>query len=131
MQRVLSGAETLSPFERCLEPKFRQYPGKPNWNNKTFLLSVIIIILLWGLIKKLQNVSHHKPVFRHPTLTTPIEIYDDPSGPKPSLFMPIFLRLQIPAGPEGCGDRFFLVPIAPNLEDNKQIRNNINFWILF
>ncbi|MCM4173689.1 phytoene desaturase [Arenibacter sp. TNZ] len=117
---VLSGAD-YHHSETLLEPKFRQY-SEAYWNNKTFAPSSLLFYV--GFNKKLQNVSHHNLFFDTNFEQHAIEIYDDPKWPEAPLFYANFPSITDSSmAPEGCETGFFLVPIAPNLEDNKQIRN--------
>ncbi len=47
------------------------------------------------------------------------------SGLNIPCFMLIFLQLRIASmAPEGCEAGFFLMPIAPNLEDTPELQNH-------
>jgi len=71
---------------------------------------------MWGLIKKLQNVSHHNLFFDTNFEQHAIEIYDDPKWARSSSLLCQFSSITDSSmAPEGCETGFFLVPIAPNL----------------
>ena len=52
------------------------------------------------------------------------EIYDNPQWPESPLFYVNFPSItDNNMAPEGCENCFILIPIAPDLKDNKEIRN--------
>jgi phytoene desaturase len=116
---VLSGAdyhhtETLLPKEN------RQY-SETYWDKKTFAPSSLLFYV--GFDKKLQNVCHHNLFFDSDFEKHAIDIYDNPKWPEEPLFYANFTSLtNAHTAPEGCENGFFLVPIAPDLEDNEALR---------
>jgi len=117
---VLSGAD-YHHSETLLEPQFRQY-SEAFWNRKTFAPSSLLFYV--GFNKKLQNVSHHNLFFDTDFEQHAKEIYDDPKWPEDPLFYANFPSITDSSmAPEGCETGFFLIPIAPDLEDNQQLRN--------
>ena len=101
---VLSGAdyhhtETLLPNEN------RQY-SEAYWNKK-----------------KLENVCHHNLFFDSDFEKHAVEIYENPEWPSEPLFYANFTSLtNKETAPEGCENGFFLIPIAPDLEDTEEVR---------
>ncbi|MCK0147893.1 phytoene desaturase family protein [Arenibacter sp. F26102] len=117
---VLSGAD-YHHSETLLEPQFRQY-SEAYWNKKTFAPSSLLFYV--GFDKKLQNVSHHNLFFDTSFEQHAIEIYDDPKWPEAPLFYGNFPSITDSSmAPKDCETGFFLIPIAPDLEDNQQLRN--------
>ncbi|MBC8770315.1 phytoene desaturase [Arenibacter sp. BSSL-BM3] len=117
---VLSGAD-YHHSETLLETQFRQY-SEGYWNKKTFAPSSLLFYV--GFDKKLQNVSHHNLFFDTSFEQHAIEIYDDPKWPEAPLFYANFPSITDSSmAPKGCETGFFLIPIAPDLEDNQQLRN--------
>jgi phytoene desaturase len=116
---VLSGAdyhhtETLLPVEN------RQY-SEEYWNKKTFAPSSLLFYV--GFDKKLENVCHHNLFFDTDFDKHAVDIYDHPKWPEEPLFYANFTSITNPeTAPKGCENAFFLVPIAPGLEDNETIR---------
>ncbi|CAN5138505.1 phytoene desaturase family protein [soil metagenome] len=108
--------------ETLLESKYRQY-NEDYWNKKTFAPSSLLFYL--GFNKKLKNINHHNLFFDVDFDTHAGEIYDSPSWPKDPLFYANFTSLTDPAtAPPNCENGFFLVPIAPGLEDTPQLRES-------
>jgi phytoene desaturase len=116
---VLSGAdyhhtETLLPKEN------RQY-SETYWDKKTFAPSSLLFYV--GFDKKLQNVCHHNLFFDSDFEKHAVDIYDNPKWPEEPLFYANFTSItNTHTAPEGCENGFFLVPIAPDLEDTEELR---------
>ena len=116
---VLSGAdyhhtETLLPKEN------RQY-SEGYWAKKTFAPSSLLFYV--GFDKKLQNVCHHNLFFDSDFEKHAVDIYDNPKWPEEPLFYANFTSITNEhTAPKGCENGFFLVPIAPDLEDNEALR---------
>ncbi len=116
---VLSGAdyhhtETLLPKEN------RQY-SEAYWDKKTFAPSSLLFYV--GFDKKLENVCHHNLFFDTDFEKHAIDIYDTPKWTENPLFYANFTSVtNKQTAPEGCENGFFLVPIAPDLEDTEELR---------
>ena len=116
---VLSGAD-YHHSETLLNKKYRQYSEK-YWNNKTFAPSSLLFYV--GFDKKLKNVNHHNLFFDTNFETHAEDIYDNPKWPKEPLFYANFPSVTDNSmAPNGKENGFFLIPIAPNLEDTPQLR---------
>lgn len=116
---VLSGAD-YHHSETLLDKEHRQYSEK-YWEKKTFAPSSLLFYV--GFNKKLKNVSHHNLFFDTDFNQHAKEIYDDPTWPSEPLFYANFTSITDPGmAPEGMENGFFLVPIAPGLEDNETLR---------
>jgi phytoene desaturase len=78
-----------------------------------------------GFNKKLKNVQHHNLIFDTDFDKHAEEIYDHPKWPSDPLFYANFTSItNKKTAPESCENGFFLVPIAIDLEDTEQIRDN-------
>jgi phytoene desaturase len=117
---VLSGAD-YAHTETLLKPKDRAY--KPSfWDKQIFAPSALIFYI--GIDKKLKNIPHHLLFFDTEFDQHAQEIYDRPSWPKAPLFYANFPSTTDPeAAPEGKESGFFLIPLAPDLEDTPEIRD--------
>ena len=117
---ILSGAD-YHHTETLLEPKYRQYSEK-YWDNKTFAPSSLLFYV--GFDKKLDNVIHHNLFFDVDFDLHAKEIYDNPQWPSEPLFYANFTsKTNSKTAPEGCENGFFLVPIAPGIEDTQELRD--------
>lgn len=116
---VLSGAD-YHHTETLLTPNLRQY-SEAYWARKTFAPSSLLFYMAFNT--KLKNVSHHNLFFDTNFNQHAKEIYDAPQWPKAPLFYANFPSITDPTmAPEGCESAFFLIPIAPDLEDGPELR---------
>tara|TARA_R110001632_G_scaffold23425_4_gene66325 strand:- start:3347 stop:4810 length:1464 start_codon:yes stop_codon:yes gene_type:complete len=116
---VLSGAD-YHHSETLLDEKYRQY-SESYWSKKTFAPSSLLFYV--GFDKKLKNVHHHTLFFDTDFEAHAVEIYDDPKWPTAPLFYANFTSLTDPnSAPEGKENGFFLIPLAPDLEDTEELR---------
>jgi phytoene desaturase len=116
---VLSGAD-YHHSETLLDQKYRQY-SESYWDKRTFAPSSLLFYVGFG--KKLKNVEHHNLFFDTNFETHAEEIYDDPKWPENPLFYANFPSVtDYSMAPEQCETGFFLIPIAPGLEDTPELR---------
>lgn len=116
---VLSGAD-YHHTETILPINNRQY-SEAYWDKKTFAPSSLLFYV--GFDKKLENVCHHNLFFDSDFEKHAVEIYDNPEWPSEPLFYANFTSLtNKETAPEGCENGFFLIPIAPDLEDTEEVR---------
>ena len=116
---ILSGAD-YHHTETLLDFKYRQYSEK-YWNKKTFAPSSLLFYV--GFDKKLDHVIHHNLFFDVDFDLHAEEIYDKPKWPTEPLFYANFTsKTNLKTAPEGCENGFFLVPIAPGIEDTQELR---------
>jgi phytoene desaturase len=117
---ILSGAD-YHHTETLLDQKHRAY-SEAYWNSRVFAPSSLLFYV--GFNKKIKNISHHALFFDVDFEQHAKDIYDDPQWPKEPLFYANFPSLtDKTAAPEGMESGFFLVPLAPGIEDNEELRN--------
>lgn len=117
---ILSGAD-YHHSESLLSIENRQY-SEAYWKKKVFAPSSLLFYV--GFNKKLKNVQHHNLFFDTDFEAHAQEIYDYPQWPKNPLFYANFPSVtDEEMAPEGKEAGFFLVPIAPGLEDTKALRS--------
>lgn len=117
---VISGAD-YHHSETLLDPKYRQY-SEDYWDNRTYAPSSLLFYI--GFDKKLKNVNHHNLFFDTDFEKHAEEIYDNPQWPSDPLFYANFPSVTDDSmAPKGCETGFFLVPIAPGLEDTPELRS--------
>ena len=117
---VLSGAD-YHHSESLLDENHRQY-SEAYWNKKTFAPSSLLFFI--GFDKKLKNVEHHNLFFDTDFELHASEIYDTPKWPSDPLFYVNFPSVTDKSmAPKGCETGFFLVPIATDLEDTQELRD--------
>jgi len=116
---VLSGAD-YTFTEKLLPTNLRQYSEK-YWGKRTLAPSALLFYI--GFNKKLDNIAHHNLIFDTNFDQHAIEIYDDPKWPtNPLLYASFTSKTHKHTAPEGCENGVFLIPIAPNLNDNEETR---------
>ena len=116
---IISGADYQHTESALLKDK-ANYTEK-YWDKRTMAPSCLIFYV--GINKLLNNVQHHNLFFDESLEEHGKEIYKDPSWPTSPLFYMSAPSMTDPSvAPEGCENIFFLVPIAPNLKDEEEIR---------
>jgi phytoene desaturase len=117
---VLSGAD-YHHTETLLDPQYRQY-SESYWEKKTFAPSSLLFYV--GFDKKLKNINHHNLFFDTDFDAHAVEIYDNPKWPKEPLFYANFTSVtDSGTAPEGNENGFFLIPLAPGIEDTPELRD--------
>lgn len=116
---VLSGAD-YHHSETLLDHQYRQY-SESYWQGKTFAPSSLLFYV--GFDKKLQNINHHVLFFDTDFDVHAEEIYDNPKWPTEPLFYANFTSVSDSGtAPKGKENGFFLIPLAPGIEDTPELR---------
>ena len=116
---IVSGADYEHTESKLLKDK-ANYSEK-YWDKRTMAPSCLIFYV--GINKRVENLQHHNLFFDESLEEHGKEIYKDPSWPTSPLFYLSAPSLTDPSvAPEGCENLFFLVPIAPDLKDEDEIR---------
>ncbi|WP_442266172.1 phytoene desaturase family protein [Tenacibaculum sp. ZS6-P6] len=116
---LLSGAD-YHHTETLLGTNLRQYSEK-YWDNRVFAPSSLLFYV--GFSEKLKNVEHHTLFFDTNFDVHAKDIYDTPRWPENPLFYASFPSITDSSfAPEGKEAGTFLIPLAPGIEDTKEIR---------
>jgi phytoene desaturase len=116
---VLSGAD-YHHSETLLPTEFRQYTEK-YWSKKTFAPSSLLFYV--GFNRKIKGVQHHNLFFDTDFEQHAKDIYDNPKWPDDPLFYANFPSVtDSEMAPDGCENGFFLMPLAPGLDDTEELR---------
>ena len=116
---VLSGAD-YHHTETLLDKKHRMYSEK-YWNSRVFAPSSLLFYV--GFNKKIENITHHALFFDVDFKQHAKDIYDQPKWPDNPLFYANFPSItDKTAAPEGMESGFFLIPLAPGIEDSEALR---------
>ncbi len=116
---ILSGAD-YHHTETLLNEKDRAYSEK-YWESRVFAPSSLLFYV--GFDKKLKNISHHALFFDVDFKQHAIDIYDKPKWPEEPLFYANFPSItDETAAPKGMEAGFFLIPLAPGIEDSEELR---------
>lgn len=116
---VLSGAD-YHHTEQLLHKENRGYSAT-YWEGRTFAPSALLFYV--GLNKKLENVEHHTLFFDQDFGQHAKDIYDVPKWPDKPLFYASFpSKTDASSAPEGNESAIFLIPLAPDLKDTPEMR---------
>lgn len=116
---ILSGAD-YHHSETLLDKNYRQY-SESYWESRTFAPSSLLFYV--GFNQKLKNIEHHNLFFDTDFEKHAEEIYDNPKWPENPLFYANFPSVtDLSMAPDNCETGFFLIPIAPGLEDTEELR---------
>ena len=103
--------------EQSLVPaKWRRY-DEAYWDNRTMSPSSLLYYV--GLDTRVPELQHHNLFFDTPFGPHAETIYDSNSWPDDPLFyVSAPSRTDSSVAPEGCENLFFLIPLAPGLEED-------------
>jgi phytoene desaturase len=113
---VVGNADYHHIEEKLLDKAYRNYDEK-YWQSRTMAPSCLLFYI--GLNKKLNNILHHNLFFDEDFDAHAEEIYTNPKWPDKPLFYACCPSVTDESvAPVGCENLFFLIPIAPDLEDS-------------
>ncbi|RCL75176.1 MAG: phytoene desaturase [Flavobacteriales bacterium] len=116
---VISGADYQHTDKKLLN-------GSANYNDRYWdkrVMAPSCLLFYVGVNKKLKNIEHHNLFFDESLENHGREIYKNPQWPTSPLFYlcaPSVTDSSV--APENCENLFFLIPIAPDLDDNEKNR---------
>jgi phytoene desaturase len=115
------GAADYHHIEQNILPaEHRNYSGK-YWDSR--VMSPSSLIWYVGLNKKIRNLEHHNLLFDEEFEPHASAIYENPHWPeKPSVYVCMTSKYDETVAPAGHENLFILIPVAPGLEDTKDIR---------
>ena len=116
----ISGADYQHTDKKLLEKEYHNYSDK-YWDRRKLAPSSLLFYL--GVNKKLNKLRHHNLFFDQSFDQHAKEIYDNPQWPSNPLFYVCVPSItDNTVAPSGSENVFVLIPLAPDLEDNEQIR---------
>ncbi|MGE6354476.1 phytoene desaturase family protein [Flavobacterium sp. NPDC079362] len=116
---ILSGAD-YQHTETLLDNEHRAYSEK-YWESRVFAPSSLLFFV--GFNKKIENISHHSLFFDVDFNQHAADIYDEPKWPDAPLFYANFpSKTDLTAAPNGMESGFFLIPLAPGINDSENLR---------
>lgn len=119
---VVAAADYEHVERRLLPRGYRNYK-ESYWRKKTFAPSCLIFYV--GVKKKLKQLQHHTLFFEEDFLQHSNDIYKKPKWPKKPLFYVCCpSQTDVGVAPEGHENLFFLMPIAPGLEESETLRED-------
>ncbi len=91
------------------------------WDRRTMAPSSLLFYV--GINKKIKNLEHHNLFFDESLEAHGHTIYKNPSWPqKPLFYLSVPSLTDKKVAPKGQENLFFLIPLAPNLNDDEQTR---------
>jgi len=118
---VICNADMPYAEGNLLDKKYVSY-SESYWDKKKMAPSGYVLFL--GLDKKLDGIIHHNLYFDPSWEEHFSQIFDNPAWPdNPSYYVSATSQTDKTVAPKGCENLFFLVPVAPGLEDTKKIRD--------
>jgi phytoene desaturase len=113
---VIAGADYEHVDQHLIEPPYQNY-DKEYWNSRTLSPSCLIYYI--GTNKKIAGIKHHNLFFDEDFEQHARDIYTDPKWPQNPLFYVCCpSKTDSSVAPEQGENLFFLMPVAPGLEDN-------------
>ena len=117
---VVSSADYEHTDQSILPKQFRNY-SKSYWDTRVMAPSSLIFYL--GIDKRIDGLAHHNLFFDRDFGPHAKEIYQTPKWPNDPLFyVSATSKTDSTVAPEGMENLFILMPVAPGLEDNEEIR---------
>lgn len=117
---VVAAADYEHVDQELTDKKLRNYSEK-YWDSRTMSPSSLLFYL--GLNKKVSGIQHHNLFFDEDFSLHAEEIYKDPKWPsKPLFYVSCASKTDPTVAPKGMENLFFLMPIAPGLNDSEELR---------
>ncbi|MEE1885732.1 phytoene desaturase family protein [Pedobacter flavus] len=117
---VISSADYNHTEKQLLSSNERNYSDN-YWTKKVFAPSCLIYYI--GLNKRVKNLEHHTLFFEEDLDQHAVEIYKQPEWPsKPLFYVCCPSKTDNTVAPAGHENLFLLMPIAPDLEDTEEVR---------
>ncbi|RYZ98704.1 MAG: phytoene desaturase [Sphingobacteriaceae bacterium] len=125
---VISGADYEHTDQQLIDEGHRNYTPK-YWDKRTMSPSSLLYYI--GINKKLKNIQHHNLFFDEDFEQHAKEIYTEPQWPsKPLFYVSCTSKTDNTVAPKGSENLFFLVPLAPGLQDDEATREKYFGMIL-
>ncbi len=117
---LVASADYRHIDQEVLPKEFRNY-SESYWDKRKMAPSSLLFYL--GLNKKVEGIKHHNLFFDEDFDLHAEEIYTKPKWPsKPLFYVCCPSKTDDSVAPNGFENLFLLVPIAPDLEDNPDMR---------
>jgi phytoene desaturase len=118
---VIASADYHFVEQNLLEKAHRKY-NEDYWDSRVLAPSCLLYYV--GIDKRVKNLLHHNLFFDQDFNEHAREIYDTPKWPSNPLFYVCAPSITDPSvAPEGCENLFLLIPVAPDLPDTEEIRD--------
>jgi phytoene desaturase len=120
LDAVIGAADYEHIESKLLPGQYRNY-SEVYWDKKTFAPSCLLFYI--GVDQKVPNLDHHNLFFDEDYEVHGKEIYEDKQWPtQPLFYVCAPSKTDQFVAPEGKENLFILMPIAPGVEDTKDLR---------
>lgn len=117
---VVAGADYHHVEQNLLPVQYRRY-SDDYWQKRAMAPGSLIFYL--GINKRLKNVLHHSLFFDKDFALHAKEIYETPQWPsEPLFYVSCPSKTDPTVAPEGHENIFILIPVAPGLKDDENVR---------
>lgn len=117
---VIAGADYEYVDQHLLDEPHRNYTSK-YWDSRTMSPSSLLFYI--GTNRKVPGIQHHNLFFDEDFELHAKEIYTSPQWPtNPLFYVCCASKTDNTVAPDGGDNLFFLMPIAPGLNDDETIR---------
>jgi phytoene desaturase len=117
---LIAGADYEHVDQQLIDKPDQNYDRK-YWESRTMSPSALLFYI--GINKKLGDIKHHNLFFDEDFEQHAKEIYTTPKWPeKPLFYVCCPSKTDDTVAPDGCENLFFLIPLAPGLEDTEALR---------
>lgn len=117
---IVAGADYHHVDTQLLDDNTRNY-SNAYWDKRVMAPSSLLYYL--GVNKKLEGLHHHNLFFDTDFAPHANDIYTNPQWPeKPLFYASVTSKTDSTVAPEGCENLFLLIPVAPGLTENDEIR---------
>jgi phytoene desaturase len=122
LEAVISSADYHFTEQKLLDVAYRNY-SESYWKSRKMAPSCLIYYI--GLKEKIPNLLHHNLFFDADFESHSNQIYADPQWPKnPLFYICCPSKTDYSVAPPEHENLFILIPIAPDLKDNQEIRDH-------
>lgn len=120
VEHVVAGADYNFVEQNLIPKEYRRYTPD-YWDKRKMAPSSLIYYL--GVNKKLDGLEHHNLFFDEDLVAHGKQIYEKPDWPDSPLFYAcVTSKTDKDVAPEGKENLFLLMPLAPGVVDNEEIR---------
>jgi phytoene desaturase len=125
---VVGSADYHHVEQHLLPKQYRKYSEK-YWDKRNMAPSALLYYM--GFDKKINNLLHHNLLFDEDFNKHAAEIYEDPKWPqKPLLYVSATSKTDRNVAPEGHENIVVLIPVAPDMKSDKEVRDKYRDLIL-
>lgn len=117
---VVVSADYNHAETQLVAPEYRNYSDE-YWDKRVMAPSSLLFYL--GINRRVEKLIHHNLFFDEDFTLHAHEIYTEPQWPtKPLFYVSAASKTDASVAPEGFENLFVLIPVAPDLVDNEEVR---------